>query len=148
MEKTQEQKQALARTDYAARWNKGKLEWSLVDFDAFIPMVKVLMFGAQKYDAHNWKKGFRYTDILNSLQRHTNALLAGEDNDPESNLPHIGHIQCNAMFLGYMMQFRSDLDDRYKDEFKRAIYNVNINQSDDKISLTMTKENILNHDLH
>lgn len=116
--RTAEQEEMLKRTDYAARFNQGKLEWSLVDYDAFIPMVKVLMYGKQKYDAHNWKKGFTYTDLMNSLLRHINAFLAGEDLDPESGLPHIGHIQCNAMFLGYMMQFRPDLDDRYVDTNK------------------------------
>lgn len=36
-----------------SRFNKGKLKWSLVSMKALEPMVKVLMFGAEKYDAHN-----------------------------------------------------------------------------------------------
>jgi len=121
MEKTADQIKMLERQDYGARFNSGKPMWSLVDYDAFVPMVQVLMYGAKKYDSHNWKKGFRYTDLLDSLQRHINAFLAGEDNDPESGLPHIGHIQCNVMFLGYMTQFRKDLDDRYKDPYKGVV---------------------------
>ena len=39
------------------RYNTGKIQWSLVDFDSLEPMVRVLEFGAKKYDAHNWKKG-------------------------------------------------------------------------------------------
>lgn len=38
--------------------------------------------------------------------------MEGEDNDPESKLSHIGHIQCNALFLSWMMENRKDLDDR------------------------------------
>lgn len=97
------------------RENKGKLKWSLVSWKALEPMIEVLMFGAAKYDNHNWKKGLKYTEICESLQRHMNSFLDKEDNDPESKLAHVGHILCNAMFLSYMFLFRKDLDDRYED---------------------------------
>ena len=32
--------------------------------------------------------------------------MDGQENDPESGLPHIGHILCNAMFY----QFHKDKD--------------------------------------
>lgn len=98
------------------RFNKGKLQWNLVDFPSFEPMVKVLEFGASKYSAHNWKKGLKVTETIDSMLRHLFALLNGEDNDPESGLSHIGHIQCNAMFLAFMLKNRQDLDDRHKIE--------------------------------
>ncbi len=97
------------------RYNTGKLKWSLVSWKALEPMVRVLMSGAEKYDSHNWKKGLQYTEIIESMQRHMNAFIDGEDNDPESKLSHVGHILCNAMFLSYMFLFRKDLDDRFKD---------------------------------
>ena len=65
---------------------------------------------------HNWKKGLKYTEVTESLQRHLNAFIEGEENDPESKLSHVGHILCNAMFLSYMSLFRNDMDDRYIDE--------------------------------
>lgn len=98
------------------RYNAGKLKWSLVSWRALEPMIKVLMFGAAKYSPNNWKKGLTYTEICESLQRHMNSFLEGEDNDKESKLEHIGHILCNAMFLSYMVLFRKDLDDRFIDE--------------------------------
>jgi hypothetical protein len=98
------------------RDNKGKLRWSLVSFKALEPMVQVLMFGAQKYSSWNWSKGLKYTEICDSLQRHLNAFLEGEDNDKESKLYHVGHILCNAMFLSYMFLFRKDMNDRYIDK--------------------------------
>ena len=98
------------------RKNEGKLKWSLVSWKALIPMVKVLMFGAKKYDDHNWKKGLKYTETLESLQRHLISFAEGVDKDEESDIDHVGHILCNAMFLSYMYQFRKDLDDRFKDE--------------------------------
>lgn len=100
------------------RFNSNKLRWSLVDFDALEPMVKVLEFGAQKYADHNWKKGLKTTEVCESLIRHLTAYLRGEDNDQESKLPHVGHILCNAMFLSYIHRYQPTFDDRYKDENK------------------------------
>lgn len=102
--------------EQGSRYNEGKLRWSLVSWKALEPMVQVLMFGAKKYDSWNWSKGLKYTEICDSLQRHLNAFLQGEDNDPESKLAHIGHILCNAMFLSYMFLFRKDMDDRHVDK--------------------------------
>lgn len=96
----------------ADRFNSEKIRWSLVSWSALIPMVKVLMFGADKYSAHNWKKGLKYSEISESLQRHLYAFMEGENNDPESKLSHLGHLMCNAMFLSWMFIFRKDLDDR------------------------------------
>lgn len=98
-----------------SRYNIGKLKWSLVSWRALEPMVQVLMFGAEKYAPNNWKGGLKYTEICESLQRHMNSFLEGEDDDKESKLQHIGHILCNAMFLSYMVIFRKDLDDRFID---------------------------------
>ena len=96
------------------RFNQGKLKWSLVDFESLEDMVEVLEYGAKKYSAHNWKRGLKTTEVCESLMRHLFAYLNGEDNDPESGCSHVGHIQCNAMFLAYMMNHRPDLDDRFK----------------------------------
>lgn len=98
----------------ADRFNEGKPQWSLVDFKSLEPMVRVLEFGAEKYDRHNWKKGLTTSSICESLLRHVFALMNGQETDPESGLPHVGHIQCNAMFLAYMKANRSDFDDLQK----------------------------------
>lgn len=105
----------------ANKYNEGKLKWSLVSWKALEPMVKVLMFGANKYEIHNWKKGLSYSTISDSLQRHLNAFMEGEDNDPESKLSHLGHILCNAMFLSWMFIFRKDLDDRNIYKIKKDV---------------------------
>lgn len=102
-------------TEKALRYNTGKSQWSLVDFESLKDMVEVLEFGANKYEAHNWKKGHYTTKLCESLMRHLFAFLGGEDVDPESGCSHIGHIQCNAMFLAHSMKHHSHLDDRYKE---------------------------------
>jgi len=86
------------------RYNAGKLRWSLMDYKAMEPMIRVLMFGSQKYDDHNWKKGLDKIEILESLQRHLAGMMNGETHDNESGLPHIGHILCNAMFYSHFEQ--------------------------------------------
>ena len=77
--------------EQGTRDNEGKLKWSLVPFKALAPMVRVLEFEANKYSPFNWMKGLKYTEICESLLRHTHAFLDGEDNDPESKLSHLGH---------------------------------------------------------
>lgn len=88
------------KNDLALRYNDSKPQYSLLDLASLEDTVKVLEFGAQKYDRDNWKKGLQFSQILDSMMRHIKALQSGEWIDPESGLPHIGHIGCNAMFLG------------------------------------------------
>lgn len=98
------------------RYNQGKVQWGLVPQMSLIPMVRVLEFGAKKYFPWNWAKGLPTVEICESLKRHLDAYLMGEDVDPESGLSHIGHIQCNALFLSYMMEHKPELDNRvFKD---------------------------------
>jgi len=85
----------------ALRYNEWKTRWSLVDWKSMEPMVQVLEFGAKKYEEENWKKPMDKKQILNSAMRHLIAMMNGEENDPESGLPHVGHLMCNAMFYSY-----------------------------------------------
>lgn len=85
----------------ADRYNSGKAMFHLLSLEALEPCVRVLEFGAKKYSANNWKKGLVESEVIDSMLRHLKAVLEGEENDPESGLPHIGHVQCNAMFLGH-----------------------------------------------
>lgn len=85
----------------ADRYNKGKLKWSLIDFDCLEPLVEVLEFGANKYSANNWKKGLDKDEILESAFRHLKDLMKNKKLDDESRLKHTGHIMANIMFYEY-----------------------------------------------
>lgn len=89
--------------EQALRHNQGKPELSYIldVMPALKDMVAVLEFGANKYERNNWKKGFSKGKLLDSMLRHIDAFHSGEDSDPESGLPHVGHILCNAAFLAY-----------------------------------------------
>jgi len=86
--------------EYAERKNDGKPQMSYVDLHCLAPAAAVLEFGAKKYSRNNWKKGMPVSKILDSLMRHIADLQDGKVLDDDSKLAIIGHIQCNAMFLG------------------------------------------------
>lgn len=97
------------------RYNEGKPKWSLVPQSALIGMVRVLEYGSRKYAPYNWMKGVSVTETCESLKRHLDAFMEGQDNDPESGLSHVYHMQCNALFLSWMLENKPEFDDRYKD---------------------------------
>lgn len=99
-------------TQKAERLNEGKLQWSLVDFPSLEPMVEVLGYGSLKYAPDNWKRGLPVRKQIDSLLRHVTAIASGVELDEESGLSHIGHAQCNLMFLAWTLKNKPELDDR------------------------------------
>ncbi len=86
-------------TKEAIRHDDNKLPWHLFPMNAASEVVKVLQFGAKKYDERNWEKGMAFSRCFNSCIRHLNAWWYREDNDPESGLCHLSHAACNILFL-------------------------------------------------
>lgn len=66
-----------------------------------LEVAKVLTFGAEKYDAENWRKvPDLHTRYRSAAKRHINALKRGEQFDEESGLHHAAHAVCCLMFMG------------------------------------------------
>lgn len=101
-----------AKKATALRYNTDKPVLSMLDPGALEETARVLMFGADKYARNNWKKGLKWTQILDSMWRHMNRILEGEDRDQETDLLHAAHILCNAMFLCHHMINEVGEDDR------------------------------------
>jgi hypothetical protein len=101
-------------TEGGLKYDSEKPRTDLLDPLAMEGLAKVLAFGAQKYAANNWRGGLSYSRLAGAALRHTFAILRGEDNDPESGLPHVDHLGCCWMFLSNMMKTRPDMDDRWK----------------------------------
>lgn len=81
------------------KYDDGKLDFTLLPWESVEEVVKVLMFGAEKYERDNWKDvGDGYYRYLKALARHFSDIMKGEDVDPESKLPHLAHIAVNALF--------------------------------------------------
>ena len=101
----------------AVKYDDNKPDWSLVPFESLEGMVKVLEFGAKKYDNWNWTNdsGFSYTRVLRSCLRHIFSYMRGEDNDPESGLSHIHHAMCNLLFISHYIgnKEKFNKDDRH-----------------------------------
>jgi Domain of unknown function (DUF5664) len=98
----------------ALRYNDNKLWLSIVPTSISRYIAAVMEFGAKKYAKHNWRRGFEWTSILNSLERHLTAWKDGEDHDPESGLHHLAHVATNVSFLIEHIEQGLGIDDRYK----------------------------------
>jgi hypothetical protein len=104
----------LAPTGTALKFDGDKLPLHLLSTEAMNQTAAVLAFGAEKYAAHNWRKGFVWSRPLSAAMRHITAFNAGEDKDPESGLSHLAHAACCIMFLLEFEKTHKELDDRYK----------------------------------
>lgn len=103
----------------AKKFDNGKLRYSLLPQEPIHDLVRVLMFGAKKYGDFNWTQGFSWMRTYDALRRHLDGdgdkckgWLQGEDNDPESGLPHLAHAMCNLLFLMVFAKTHPELDDR------------------------------------
>lgn len=80
--------------------DQGKPDWTLVPWDGLERVVRVLEFGAKKYDRDNWRL---VPDLQNRYRaaalRHLVADLAGEAHDPESSEDHLAHAACCLLFV-------------------------------------------------
>ncbi len=81
---------------------KNRLE--LLDYDFIEGIGKILTFGAEKYEADNWKKAGSDEDlrrVRGAMMRHAFAYMNGEKTDPETGESHLYHMACCQMFLDY-----------------------------------------------
>ena len=82
------------------KFDGGKLQYGLLPPLALRETVKVLTFGAEKYEPDNWRKvpdgHRRYFD---AAQRHLWAYKEGEKIDPESGVNHLAHAICCLFFM-------------------------------------------------
>lgn len=92
----------------------GKPPMALLSGAALTEVAKVLEFGSRKYDAWNWKGGFKWTRLGSAVLRHVFAWLGGEDKDSETGLSHLAHAMCGLMFLVDFEVNKLGTDDRYK----------------------------------
>jgi hypothetical protein len=82
------------------KYDSEKPDYSLIPPNALEDVVKVLTYGAQKYDRNNWQ---HLEDLVNryfaASQRHMWALQRGETFDPETGIHHAAHAACCLMFI-------------------------------------------------
>ena len=80
------------------KFDKNKPDYSLLPFAAVDEVVKVLTYGAAKYDRFNWEKveAVRYQA---ATMRHFSTHMQGEKIDQESGISHLAHAICSLLYL-------------------------------------------------
>ncbi len=98
----------------AVKDNAGKPKLALFPMRALQWAGKAFTFGASKYAPYNWAKGLPHSELMDATFRHLTDYWAGEDNDPQSGLPHLAHaLCCVAMLLESKVRGIGE-DDRWK----------------------------------
>lgn len=99
--------------------------FSLIPRRGLEAIARVFGFGAEKYDAHNWRRGYEWSKSFDALERHTQAAKDGETYDPESGLPHLAHAGFHILVLLTWLYEQgegidNDFDDRWPVAMERA----------------------------
>ena len=99
------------------KYDGEKPKMNLLPPKAIVEISKVLTFGAEKYDAENWRK---LDDLQNRYTagalRHIFAHMDGEELDSETNLSHLAHAMCCLLF-----KLEIELEERFKEEESREV---------------------------
>lgn len=94
--------------------NQKRAQLSAIDPQALRILAEVAGHGSEKYDRHNYLKGYDWSLSADALQRHFLAFQGGEDLDPESGLPHMAHAAWQALALVSFQTRGLGTDDRFK----------------------------------
>lgn len=59
--------------------------------------AKALVLGAAKYGPWNWRENrVELMTYLGAMKRHIDAVIDGQDIDPESGASHLGHVAAGC----------------------------------------------------
>jgi len=81
------------------KFDADKARYDLIPPEIEEAIAKVLTFGAAKYGERNWELGMKWGRPYAALRRHMAAWWSGEDNDPETGMPHTWHAACCIAFI-------------------------------------------------
>lgn len=92
------------------KFDAGKIRYSIYPNTVLEDVIKVMMYGAQKYAVDNWKQCEDLNRYYDAARRHEESYKAGEYLDPESGLPHLAHAICNWTFMHYIEEQKRKKD--------------------------------------
>lgn len=97
----------MAEASLGKKFDKDKIDWTLMPWKELEQVLMVLEFGAKKYSRDNWKhiEPARYEK---AAMRHLISYITGELNDPETGRSHLAHLICNTLFLMWNDNNRDD----------------------------------------
>jgi hypothetical protein len=89
---------------------------STVDPLALLKLAEVSGFGAQKYEAFNYLRGYDWALSYDAAQRHLMQFWLGEDHDRESGLLHPLHAAWHCLALGSFQMRGLGTDSRFRQQ--------------------------------
>lgn len=100
---------------FAPKFDATKVRVDLLPIDPMLDVANVFGFGARKYFANSYRQGqtVAWSRTYGSIIRHLFAFWNGEDNDPESGLPHLAHAGTQLFILMEHAKHNRDKDDRF-----------------------------------
>lgn len=105
-------------------YSKGKSKIHYIPAEIILGMGHAFEMGAEKHGPYSFRDNpIDYTELIDSTMRHLLAFMNGEDNDPESGLPHLWHAGCNIGMLEWTRVNAPEKDDRPKKSLGRNIIN-------------------------
>jgi len=95
---------------------KGQKPSQLAAIDplALLHLGEVAGFGAQKYAAFNYLKGYDWNLNVDAALRHLLSMWSGEDRDLESGLLHASHFAWHGLALTSFQLRELGTDNRFK----------------------------------
>lgn len=87
-----------------------------LDPAALIELARVAGYGAAKYEAFNYLKGYDWSFSFNAAQRHALLFWAGEDVDQESGRLHVAMAAWHFLALVSFMLRGIGTDSRFRQD--------------------------------
>ena len=88
--------------------------YDLIPVEALAEVARHYGRGAEKYAAHNWRKGYEWSKSFAALMRHAQQFWAGENIDEETGSHHMAGVVFHALSLITFTSEHPEMDDRWK----------------------------------
>ena len=89
-----------ASADPKGEAGKAKSQLQLIPPSFNRETAKALACGAAKYGPWNWRQNkVELMTYLGAMRRHIDAVMSGEDLDPESGAHHLGHVAAGCAIV-------------------------------------------------
>lgn len=116
--------------------------YDLIPSSALDEVARVYGFGANKYDIHNWAKGYDWGLSIAALERHISAFKQGENIDPESGLHHLAHAVFHCLTLIVFIQQGLGTDSRLVFDKKSKMTVKKVMDTYDKVLKDLANVNL------
>ena len=106
---------------------------SLLPKQGLDAIAEVYAFGASKYAAHNWRRGYEWSKSYDALIRHAQAFWDGETYDEESGLNHLAHAGFHVLsMLTWFAQQGEGADNPFDDRWPAGLERIQRAEGDPK----------------